>query len=255
MRFDILTLFPELFSSFLKESILGRAIKKGLVDIRLTNIRSFARGPHKVVDDRPYGGGNGMVMKPGPVCRALESIERTGERSLIILLTPQGKRFEQTISGNLSRLDQLIIICGRYEGVDERIRSGYIDMELSIGDYILSGGELGAIIVIDAVSRLVPGVLGGEKSNLEDSFEDGLLEYPHYTRPRIFKGKEVPSVLLSGDHEKIRSWRRTESLKRTLEKRPDLLKGARLNKEDKDILDKLQGKTGGSKQEGVSRRK
>ena len=255
MRFDILTLFPELFSSFLKESILGRAIKKGLVDIRLTNIRSFARGPHKVVDDRPYGGGNGMVMKPGPVCRALESIERTGERSLIILLTPQGKRFEQTISWNLSRLDQLIIICGRYEGVDERIRSGYIDMELSIGDYILSGGELGAIIVIDAVSRLVPGVLGGEKSNLEDSFEDGLLEYPHYTRPRIFKGKEVPSVLLSGDHEKIRSWRRTESLKRTLEKRPDLLKGARLNKEDKDILDKLQGKTGGSKQEGVSRRK
>ena len=254
MRFDILTLFPELFSSFLKESILGRAIKKGLVDIRLTNIRSFARGPHKVVDDRPYGGGNGMVMKPGPVCRALESIERTGERSLIILLTPQGKRFEQTISWNLSRLDQLIIICGRYEGVDERIRSGYIDMELSIGDYILSGGELGAIIVIDAVSRLVPGVLGGEKSNLEDSFEDGLLEYPHYTRPRIFKGKEVPSVLLSGDHEKIRSWRRTESLKRTLEKRPDLLKGARLNKEDKDILDKLQGKAVGGKQEGVSRR-
>ena len=248
MRFDILTLFPELFSSFLKESILGRAIKKGLVDIRLTNIRSFARGPHKVVDDRPYGGGNGMVMKPGPVCRALKSIERTSERSIIILLTPQGKRFEQTISWKLSRLDQLIIICGRYEGVDERIRSGYIDMELSIGDYILSGGELGAMVVIDAVSRLVPGVLGGEKSNLEDSFEDGLLEYPHYTRPRIFKGKEVPSVLLSGDHEKIRSWRRTESLKRTLEKRPDLLKGARLNKEDKDILAKLQGKGVGSKQ-------
>jgi len=242
MRFDILTLFPDLFCSFFKESILGRAVKKGLVDIRLTNIRSYAQGPQSVTDDRPYGGGNGMVMKPGPIYRALESIERNSERSLVILLTPQGETFEQSRAWELSRLDQLILICGRYEGVDERIRSDHIDMELSIGDYVLSGGELGAVVVIDAVTRLIPGVLGGERSNIDDSFEDGLLEYPHYTRPRVFKGKEVPPVLLSGDHEKIRLWRRTESLKRTLERRPDLLKKARLGEEDRAILAKLQKK-------------
>ena len=242
MRFDILTLFPDLFSPFLQEGILGRAVKKGLVDIRRTNIRSFARGPHKVTDDRPYGGGNGMVMKPGPIYRALESIDRTNKRSLVLLLTPQGKTFQQAMARELSGQDQLVLICGRYEGVDERIRSDCIDMELSTGDYILSGGEIGAMVVIDAVSRLVPGVLGGERSNVEDSFEDGLLEYPHYTRPRIFKGKEVPPVLLSGDHEKIRLWRRTQSLKRTLERRPDLLKRGGLREEDKAILAKLQAK-------------
>jgi len=236
MRFDILTLFPELFSSFLKEGILGRAVKKGLVDIRLINIRSFARGSHNVTDDRPYGGGNGMVMKPGPICRALRSIEKVDGQSLVILLTPQGQTFEQSRAWELSRVDRLVLICGRYEGVDERIRSSYIDMELSIGDYILSGGELGAMVVIDTVSRLVPDVLGGERSALEDSFEEGLLEYPQYTRPRVFKGEEVPPVLLSGDHEKIRVWRRTESLKRTRERRPDLLKKARLQEEDRAIL-------------------
>ena len=241
MRFDILTLFPDLFSPFLQEGILGRAVKKGLVEIRRTNIRSFARGAHNVTDDRPYGGGNGMVMKPGPIYRALESIDRTDKRSLV-LLTPQGKTFQQAMARELSRQDQLVLICGRYEGVDERIRSDCIDMELSTGDYILSGGEIGAMVVIDAVSRLVPGVLGGERSNIEDSFEDGLLEYPHYTRPRIFKGKEVPPVLLSGDHEKIRLWRRTQSLKRTLERRPDLLKRGGLREEDKAILAKLQAK-------------
>jgi len=242
MRFDILTLFPNLFSPFLQEGILGRAVKKGLVDIRLTNIRSFARGPHKVTDDRPYGGGNGMVMKPGPIYRTLESIDRANERSLVILLTPQGKTFQQAMARELSRLNQLVLICGRYEGVDERIRSDYIDMELSTGDYILSGGEMAAMVVIDAVSRLVPGVLGGERSSIEDSFEDGLLEYPHYTRPRIFKGKAVPPVLLSGDHEKIRLWRRTQSLKRTLERRPDLLKKVELREEDKAILGTLSAK-------------
>ena len=242
MRFDILTLFPDLFSPFLREGILGRAVKKGLVDIRLINIRSFARGPHKVTDDRPYGGGNGMVMKPGPIYRALESIDRTKKGSLVLLLTPQGKTFQQAMARELSRQNQLVLICGRYEGVDERIRSECIDMELSTGDYILSGGEIGAMVVIDAVSRLIPGVLGGEKSSVEDSFEEGLLEYPHYTRPRIFKGKEVPSVLLSGDHEKIRLWRRTQSLKRTLERRPDLLKSGALGEEDRAILTKLQAK-------------
>jgi tRNA (guanine37-N1)-methyltransferase len=243
MKFDILTLFPDLFHAFLKESILGRAVKRGLVEIKLTAIRSFARGPHRVTDDRPYGGGNGMVMKPGPVYRALQSIERPNEKSLVVLLTPQGKTFEQSKAWELSRLDQLILICGRYEGVDERIRTGLVDEELSIGDYVLSGGELGAMVVIDAVSRLLPGVLGGENSATEDSFEDGLLEYPHYTRPEVFKNKSVPPVLLSGDHEKIRIWRRTESLKRTLERRPDLLKKTRLKQEDEAILAKLQKKT------------
>jgi tRNA (guanine37-N1)-methyltransferase len=239
MRFDVLTLFPELFSSFLKETILGRAVKAGLVDIRLVNIRSFARGRHLVTDDSPFGGGEGMVMKPGPVSRALDSIDRTKDRSLVLLLTPQGRTFDQPLAWDLSRMEQIILICGRYEGVDERIRTTCVDMELSIGDFVLSGGEMAAMVVIEAVSRLVPGVLGGEKSSQEDSFEDGLLEYPQYTRPRVFKNQEVPEILLSGDHEKIRVWRRTESLKRTLERRPDLLKKAKLTEEDKRILERL----------------
>ena len=244
MRFDVLTLFPELFSSFLKETILGRAVKAGLVDIRLVNIRSFARGRHLVTDDRPFGGGEGMVMKPGPVLRALESIDRTKDRSLVLLLTPQGRTFDQPLAWELSRMEQIILICGRYEGVDERIRTSSVDLELSIGDYVLSGGEMAAMVVMDAVSRLVPGVLGGERSAQEDSFEEGLLEYPQYTRPRVFKNQEVPAVLLSGDHEKIRMWRRTESLKRTLERRPDLLEKAKLTEEDKRILAKLGVKPG-----------
>jgi tRNA (guanine37-N1)-methyltransferase len=181
-----------------------------------------------------------MVMKAGPICRALKSIDRIEGPSLLILLTPQGKPFEQPIAWELSRQAQLILVCGRYEGVDERIRSCCVDLELSIGDYVLSGGELAAMVVVDAVSRLVPGVLGAEGSNLEDSFEGGLLEYPHYTRPRVFEGMEVPAVLLSGDHEKIRLWRRRESLKRTLQRRPDLLVRAKLGEEDKAILAELR---------------
>ncbi len=243
MRFDILTLFPDLFSSFLKETILGRAVKRGWVDIRLIDIRSFARGSHRVTDDRPYGGGDGMVMKAGPIWRALESVDRLETRSRVILLTPQGVPFTQPVAWALSEMKQIILICGRYEGVDERIRTENVDMEVSIGDYVLSGGELAAMVVVDAVSRLVPGVLGGERSNREDTFEDGLLEYPHYTRPRVFRNQEVPSVLLSGDHEKIRRWRRMESLKRTFGRRPDLLEKARLTKEDREILAELgQGK-------------
>jgi tRNA (guanine37-N1)-methyltransferase len=240
MRFDVLTLFPDLFSSFIKETIPGRAIAKGLVDIRLIDIRSFARGPHRVADDRPYGGGDGMVMKAGPIYRALESVERVGDRIRTILLTPQGRPFSQSLAWELSRMEQLVLICGRYEGVDERVRTEFVDMDLSIGDYVLSGGELAAMVVVDAVSRLVPGVLGGERSNREDSFEDGLLEYPHYTRPRVFRDQEVPAVLLSGDHEKIRLWRRTESLRRTLERRPDLLEKASLTEEDREILAQLR---------------
>jgi tRNA (guanine37-N1)-methyltransferase len=236
MRLDILTLFPDLFTPFLRESIVGRAVKNGLVDVRLVNIRDFARGPHRTTDDRPYGGGDGMVMKPGPIFRALQATGRVGEKSRVILLSPQGTRFEQSVAWELSRMDQLILICGRYEGVDERIRSGYVDQEISIGDYVLTGGELAAMVVADAVTRLIPGVLGGERSSQEDSFEEGLLEYPHYTRPRIFEEKEVPPILLSGDHEKIRRWRRAESIRRTIEKRPDLLQGKDLSEEDRRLL-------------------
>jgi tRNA (guanine37-N1)-methyltransferase len=242
MKFDILTLFPDFFMPFLEEGVLGRAVKKGILDIRLTDIRSFADGRHKVTDDRPYGGGNGMVMKPGPIYQALKSIERVEDSTSVILLTPQGRKFDQAMAWDLAARRHIILICGRYEGVDERIISGHVDQEVSIGDYVLSGGELGAMVVVDAVSRLIPGVLGGERSNIEDSFEDGLLEHPHFTRPRNFMGKEVPEVLLSGDHEKIRVWRRMESLKRTLQKRPDLLNDRTLGKEDKALLKEIETK-------------
>jgi len=219
--------------------MLARAVKRGIVDVRLVNIRDFAAGTHKATDDRPYGGGDGMVMTPEPMCRALESVARE-DKSIVIHLSPQGETFKQAIAWELSGLDQIILTCSRYEGIDERILQTSIDRELSVGDYILSGGELGSLIVMDAVTRLIPGVLGGERSNQEDSFEDGLLEYPHYTRPRVFKEKEVPEVLLSGDHEKIRLWRRKESLKRTLERRPDLLKVASLTSEDEKLLAELR---------------
>ncbi len=240
MRFDVLTIFPQMIASYLNEGVLGRAVERGTVEARLVNIRDFASGAHKNTDDRPYGGGEGMVMKAGPIYRALESVERVGPRSMVILLTPKGERFDQSLARELATRDQLILICGRYEGVDERIRRTCIDMEVSVGDYVLSGGELAALVVMDAVGRLVPGVLGDEKSSQRESFEQGLLDYPQYTRPRVFRGLEVPSVLLSGDHEKIRLWRRTESLRRTLERRPDLLQRARLTPEDQAILSRLK---------------
>ncbi len=236
MRFDILTIFPGLFSSFLSHGILGRSIERGLIDIRLVNIRDFTDDPHRSTDDKPYGGGAGMVMTPGPVFRALNAVERESENSSVILLSPQGKRFDQSLAWKLAGFDQLILICGRYEGVDERIRLGYADMEISIGDYILNGGETGAMVIIEAVSRLVPGVLGTDKSSKEDTFENGLLKYPQYTRPRVFNGMHVPDVLLSGDHERIRIWRRTESIKKTCRNRPDLIKKADLTEEDLLIL-------------------
>ncbi len=242
MRFDVLTIFPGMFSPYLEEGILARAVKRGFVDVRLVNIRDFATGTHKATDDRPYGGGDGMVMTPGPMCRALESVDRE-DKSIVIHLSPQGETFKQATAWDLSGWDQIILACSRYEGLDERILQTSIDRELSVGDYVLSGGELGSLIVMDAVTRLIPGVLGGERSNQEDSFEDGLLEYPHYTRPRVFNEKEVPAVLLSGDHEKIRVWRRKESLKRTLERRPDLLKEANLTSEDKKFLAELRKET------------
>ena len=239
MKFNILTLFPGLIFPFMDEGVLGRSIKKGILSVNVIDIRSFARGKHKVTDDRPFGGGSGMVMKPGPIYRALQSIEMEA-KSASILLSPQGVKFDQPMAWKLAEYEQITLICGRYEGVDERIISDHVDMELSVGDYVLSGGELGALIVFDAVSRLVPGVLGCGNSNKEDTFEGGLLEHPQYTRPRIFNGKEVPEVLLSGDHEKIRRWRRQQSLIRTNLKRPDLLEKAVLSKEDREILSTLK---------------
>ena len=235
MKFNILTLFPGLIFPFLDEGVIGRSIKKGILSVNVIDIRSFARGKHKITDDRPFGGGSGMVMKPGPIYRALKSIDMEA-RSMTILLSPQGVKFDQPMAWKLADYDQITLICGRYEGVDERIISNHVDMELSVGDYVLSGGEIGALIVFDAVARLVPGVLGCEHSNKEDSFEGGLLEHPQYTRPRVFNGEEVPEILLSGDHEKIRRWRREQSLMRTKSKRPDLLEDAVLSKEDRDIL-------------------
>ena len=236
MRFDVLTIFPGMFAGYLDEGLLGKAIQRGLIDIRLVDIRDFAEGPHRSTDDRPYGGGEGMVMKPEPICEAVESVERVSNRSLVILLSPQGETFRQSEAWKLAELDQVIMVCGRYEGIDERVRLTCVDRELSIGDYVLNGGEVGAMVIIDSVTRLIPGVLGGERSTAEDPFEEGLLEYPQYTRPRVFKGKEVPEVLLSGNHERIRQWRRAESLKKTLKRRPDLLPDAELTDQDKIFL-------------------
>lgn len=235
MRFDVLTLFPDLFGPFLEQGVMGRAMERGLLEARLTNIRDYARGRHRVTDDRPYGGGSGMVMKAGPIARALKDLDPVEGLERVVLLTPQGRLLDQALAWELSRLDRLVLICGRYEGVDERVREAYVDQEISVGDFVLSGGEVAAMAVMDAVARLVPGVLGCETSNREDSFEDGLLEHPHYTRPPVFEGREVPEILLSGDHEKIRIWRRQESLKRTREKRPDLLSRALLTQEDEKL--------------------
>ena len=239
MRFDILSIFPEMFDSLIGYGVIGRAVQRGQLEIGVVNIRDFGEGPHLMTDDRPFGGGDGMVMKPEPIVRALESITKTEKERRVILLTPQGQPFTQSIARSLTGFEHIVLVCGRYEGVDERVRS-HMDAELSIGDYILSGGEIPAMVVVDAVSRLIPGILGGARSNLEESFEDCFLEYPHYTRPRVFLGQGVPSVLLSGDHKKIQLWRRTESIKRTLERRPDLLGKARLSELDECILEELK---------------
>jgi tRNA (guanine37-N1)-methyltransferase len=225
MRIDILTLFPEMFESPLSHSILKRAQDKGVVDIALTNIRDFAADNYKKVDDKPYGGGPGMVMMPGPVFEAFEYVQKLSpEKGRVILLTPQGQKFNQAKAIELSAEKRLVLIAGRYEGFDERIRIGLDAEQISTGDYVLSGGELAAMIVIDAVVRLLAGVLGDEDSPKDDSFSEGLLEYPQYTRPEVFRGMKVPDILLSGDHGQIAQWRRQKALERTKKWRPDLLK-------------------------------
>ncbi len=239
MKFDILTLFPKMFVSPLEESILARAIEKGLIQIRTINLRDFAWDKHHVVDDTPYGGGQGMVMKVEPIARAIEWIKSQDPVAWTVYLTPQGKPLNQEILQQLSLRSHLILLCGRYEGVDERVRDLYVDEEISIGDYVLTGGELAAMVVIDAVSRLLPGVLGSDRSAKEDSFFNSLLEYPQYTRPSEFRGVSVPEVLLSGNHEAISRWRRKEALRRTALRRPDLLSKANLSEEEKKLLGEI----------------
>ncbi len=240
MIIEVLTLFPEIFSSPLQHSILGKALDKGLLTVNLRNIREYAIDKHKQVDDKPFGGGSGMLMKAEPLAAAIDALRARLPGVRVVLLTPQGRKFDQEKARELASFDSLALVCGRYEGVDERIREYWVDEEISIGDYVLSGGEFAALVVIDAVARLIPGVLGDEKSSKEESFAEGLLEYPQYTRPRDFKGYRVPEVLLSGNHEEIRRWRRKQALKRTFEKRPDLLEGLKLSEEDERYLAELE---------------
>ncbi len=222
LRIDVITIFPGMLKGFLEESILKRAAQKGLVELNTVDLRPFTTDRHQSTDDRPFGGGAGMVMKPEPLFKAVESVRTPG--ASVILMTPQGRRFEQACAVGLSKARHLIFICGHYEGVDERVRTHLATDEISIGDYVLTNGVLPAAVVIDAVVRLVPGVLGNDDTIREESFTDGMLEYPHYTRPRIFRGLDVPEVLLSGDHKEIAQWRREQAERRTKEKRPDLVK-------------------------------
>jgi len=238
MRIDILTLFPEVFRGPLEASIIGRAVEAGLVQLVVHNIRDYAEGRHKVVDDYPYGGGPGMVMKPEPLFQAVESVvAQTTPRGRVVLLTPQGRLLSQAVAEELAGEERLLLICGHYEGVDERVREHMVDDEISIGDYVLSGGEFPALVVVDAVVRRIPGVLGSETSLDEESHAQGLLEYPQYTRPAEFRGWQVPEALLSGHHAEIARWRRRQSLLRTARRRPDLLARAELAEEERRWLE------------------
>jgi len=244
MRIDILTLFPQMFQGPFNESIFRRAVDRGLVRVNIHNMREYTHDRHHTVDDYSYGGGTGMVMKVEPLFEAVESIKSRAypeDRDVpVILLTPQGRLFSQKIARELSQQEYLLLICGRYEGVDDRIKEHLVTDEISIGDYVLSGGELPAMVVTDAVVRMIPGVLGSMESVLEDSHATGLLEYPQYTRPEVYRGWSVPEVLLSGNHARIANWRREQSIMRTLERRPDLLESAELNKTERQLLERLR---------------
>lgn len=239
MRIDILTLFPEMFAGVLSSSILGKASEKELVEFHVTNFRDFSESKHGTVDDTPYGGGGGMVLKPEPLFRAVESL--TGDKKpRVILMCPQGVPYNQKLAEELAQEQHLVFLCGHYEGYDERIRQHLVTDEISIGDYVLTGGELAAMVVIDSVVRLQPGALGNQTSAVEDSFSTGLLEYPHYTRPADFRGWKVPDVLLSGHHANIVKWRLKESLRRTKERRPDLLEKLEWTPEMKKLMAELE---------------
>ena len=249
MQFEVFTLLPEVFPPYLEASILKRATQRGLIDVRVHNIRDYTHDKHHVTDDTPYGGGGGMVMKPEPIFEAIESVlglaapqtpPISGSNIPIILLTPQGRTFDQRVAKELSDHERIALLCGRYEGVDERIREHLVTDEISIGDYVLTGGELPALIIIDAISRLIPGVLGDPTGAEDDSHAMGLLEYPHYTKPSEFRDWKVPEILLSGDHAKIEKWRREQALTRTFYKRPDMLEKAELSKKDKEFVEGLK---------------
>jgi tRNA (guanine37-N1)-methyltransferase len=269
LRFEILTIFPEIFRSFFEHGVVSRAQKTGLIEIGIRDLREFTHDRHRTVDDRPFGGGEGMVLKVEPLADAIDSLsikplanrsQESHQRESVILLSAQGRPFTQSIARELASLDRILLICGRYEGVDERINQLYCDRELSIGDYVLSGGELAAAVVLDAVARLVPGVLGNEASSEFESFgvgdsaiatdndgvprsqhgSGGLLDYPHYTRPAEFRGLQVPEVLMGGDHSAVRKWRREQQLRKTLQNRPELLDDAALSDEDSKTLDRLR---------------
>ncbi len=232
MRFDIFTVLPEVFPPYLNSSILKRARQAGLIDVRVHNIRDWTQDKHRTTDDTPYGGGGGMVMKPEPIFAAVEAVLGQPPSCPLILLTPQGRTFTQKTAEELAAYGHIALLCGRYEGVDERVRQHLVSDEISIGDFVLTGGELPALLIVDAVSRLIPGVLGAPDGARNDSHASGLLEHPHYTRPPVFRGWPVPEVLLSGDHGKVARWRREQALLRTLQRRPDLLASAPLTEED-----------------------
>ena len=243
MRFHVLTIFPTMFDSPMSESIIARAVERQLVEINIHDIRDYTTDRHRSVDDYPYGGGYGMVMKPEPIFDAVSGVRASAaldDATPVILLTPQGEPLTQPVVERLSAHDDLVLICGRYEGVDERVRRDLATCEISVGDYVLSGGELAAMIVIDAVTRLIPGSVGSIESTQNDSFATGLLQFPQYTRPADFRGKRVPDVLLSGNHAEIAQWRKRESLRRTLHRRPDLLDNANLTPNDQKTLDALR---------------
>ena len=259
MKIDILTIFPDFFRGPLDFGIVRRAREAGLATIEVHDLRAFAHDRHKTVDDRPFGGGEGMVLKPEPIFECIETLgiadreQRSATKESVVLLSAQGKRFDQKVAAELAALDRIVLICGRYEGVDERVGQHLADRELSIGDYVLSGGELGAAVILDTVTRLIPGALGNEASSKQESFttqtephaanganstcgSGGLLDYPHYTRPAEFRGMAVPEVLVGGNHEQIRKWRRGKALEKTMRNRPDLLERQPLSKEDKKVL-------------------
>ena len=240
MKYDIITIFPEFFDSVLSFGVIKRALDRKLIEIGIHDIRDYTLDKHKSVDDTPYGGGGGMLMMPEPLSRAIEATRKKDKKCVVVLTTPQGEVLNDSLVNELSMYEQVLIICGRYEGIDERVKELYVDREVSIGDYVISGGEFAAGIIVDSVSRNIPGVLGNEASAVNDSFKNGLLEYPQYTKPEEFNNLKVPSVLLSGNHKEIEKWRRTESIKKTFIKRPELLDQSKLDLEDSELLIKIQ---------------
>ena len=244
MKFDIVTIFPDTIDAGLSEGVVARGIASGVLDVQVHDLRDFTTDRHRSVDDMPYGGGPGMVMKPEPLMKAVAHVAATrGTPAAVVLLSPQGRTFTQAEAVRLAALGHVALLCGRYEGTDERVRELVATEELSIGDYVLSGGELAALVVVDAVSRLVPGVVGDEQSVAEESFSRGLLDFPHYTRPAEVAGRRVPDVLLSGHHAEVRRWRRKAALARTLERRPELLAEAALDDEDRKLLEEIKKET------------